>query len=140
MVQFLKGAPTGEIKAIEKLPEFVLIRPKEVKGFIWNMNEEEKLELKKTVRDTFEYIKKQILTDEWDMIILDEILGSISNGLISIEEVCDIINNKNRKIELILTGRNAPQELIELADYVSEINSIKHPIDKGISARKGIEY
>lgn len=140
MVQFLKGAETGELAVINELgPRFKLRRGKEVKKFTWSMNEEELKALKKSMEEIYINAVSEAKSGNWDMLILDEILGSISSKLISAEDVAEFIKNKPESLELILTGRNAPQELIDLSDYVSEINPIKHPFNKGIPARKGIE-
>lgn len=141
LAQFLKGMDTGELHVLENLgPNFEIYRHKNVKGFFWNMNDQQKEELKKSVREGFQHVKEEIASEKWDMVILDEIMGTIHNKLIDTSEVAELIKNKPVKLELILTGRNAPQELIALADYVSEIKAIKHPMDQGIKARKGIEY
>jgi len=141
MVQFLKGSDTGEMHTLKMLePGFALYRTKEAKGFFWNMNDEQKKELKKSSQELLEYAINAANSGEWDMIILDEVMGAISNGLVTVEQVVEFIRNKPEKLEIVMTGRNAPQQLIELADYVSEINPLKHPMDEGIPARKGIEY
>lgn len=140
MVQFLKGSETGELAVINELgPRFKLCRGKEVKKFTWSMNEEELKALKKSMEEIYMNAVSEAKSGNWDMLILDEILGSISSKLISAEDVAEFIKNKPESLELIMTGRNAPQELIDLSDYVSEINPIKHPFNKGIPARKGIE-
>jgi cob(I)alamin adenosyltransferase len=76
----------------------------------------------------------------FDFIILDEALGALSTGIVSLEAIRAIIKKKPESAELVLTGRNAPEQLVELADYVSEIKAVKHPYDRGISARRGIEF
>lgn len=140
LVQFLKGSETGEMKTLEKLaPGFVLYRGKEIKKFTWNMNEEELQELKRDTADVFRYASREALSDTWDMIILDEIMASVSMGFIQTDEISGLIKQKPTKLEVVMTGRNAPKELIDLADYVSEIHAVKHPFEKGISARPGIE-
>jgi cob(I)alamin adenosyltransferase len=90
-------------------------------------------------RQVFEYTSEAVRSGKWDLIILDEIMGAISSKVIPLEEVVELVKNKPDELELVLTGRDAPQELIELADYVSEIKAVKHPMEKGIPARKGIE-
>jgi cob(I)alamin adenosyltransferase len=141
MVQFLKSSDTGEMNTIKMLePGFVLHRTKKIKGFYWNMNDEQKKELKKNSQQLMEYVAKAASSGEWDMVILDEIMGAISNGLVEVEQVIELIKNRPEKLEVVMTGRNAPEQLIELANYVSEINAVKHPMDEGIPARKGIEY
>lgn len=141
MVQFLKGAPTGELKVLENLePDFTLHRGKQVKGFVWNMTEEQREETRLSTVEAFKYAFDAAMNGSCDMIILDELMGCISNKFIPAEEVAKLIRNKPEKLEIVMTGRNAPRDLIELADYVSEVGCIKHPMEKGISARKGIEF
>jgi len=140
MVQFLKGSETGEVETLKALePGFFLRRAKEVKGFFWNMDEEQKRELRKNTQELLDYAGKAVSSGEWDLVILDEVIGAISNGLVQIQQITDLIKNKPESLELVLTGRNAPQELIDLADYVSDIKAVKHPMNMGIPARKGIE-
>jgi len=76
----------------------------------------------------------------YDLIILDEINIAIDFGLIAFEEVLRLIAHKPNELHLILTGRNAPQELIEMADLVTEMREVKHHYNQGIQAQKGIEY
>ncbi len=140
MVQFLKGADTGEIHTLKKLePEFMLHRGKEIKKFTWNMNAEEVRETARAQQDIFNYAVDAAMCGGWDMVILDEILGAVGTGMIDLKEVVNFIKDKPDSFELVLTGRNAPAELVELADYVSEIKAVKHPMEKGIPAREGIE-
>jgi ATP:corrinoid adenosyltransferase len=73
-------------------------------------------------------------------VILDEINVAIDYGLLSVEELLDVIEKKPEDLELVLTGRYAPKEIIDISDYVSEILDIKHPFKEGVLAREGIEY
>lgn len=141
MVQFLKGMDTGELKTVEKLkPDFVIVRMNEQKEFIWNMNDEQKRKLQESVSETFDFVINAVKSGEWSVIILDEIMAAISNGLISVDAVADLVKSKPENLELVMTGRNAPQKLIALADYVSEIKAVKHPFENGVKARRGIEF
>jgi cob(I)alamin adenosyltransferase len=76
----------------------------------------------------------------YDLLILDEIVFCLSKGLARLEDVRDIVENKDSSVEIVLTGRGATKELIELADLVTEMKNIKHPFDDGLSARRGIEF
>lgn len=76
----------------------------------------------------------------YDVIILDEIVFCLSKGLAKLEDIKNIIDKKHRAVEIVLTGRGATEELIELADLVTEMKNVKHPFDKGITARRGIEF
>lgn len=141
MIQFLKGAATGEIATLKRLePDFVLKRVKGNKKFTWDMSEEELGKLKTAEKGMFDYAVYAASSNGWDVIILDEIMAVITYGLIEVQDVVNFVKNKPDGVEIVLTGRNAPIDLVELAHYVSEIRSVKHPMEKGIPARKGIEY
>lgn len=92
------------------------------------------------VKNGLEEARKEMLSGETDIIILDEVLTAIFYNLVSESDVLDLIEEKPESVELVLTGRYAPQKIIEMADLVTEMKEIKHPYSKGISARKGIEY
>ncbi len=114
MYQFLKNRECGEHRI--KLNNFKIVRVNE-----FRVHE----------------ILKEI--ESYDIVIFDEILYAINKGVIRLEDVIKFINEKPKNVEIILTGRNAPKELIELADLVTEMRKIKHYFDKGIKARTGIE-
>ncbi len=88
----------------------------------------------------WELAKKAIKNDEYNLIILDEANIAIDLGFIDLNEVLDVLKNKPEEMEIVLTGRNARQEIIDIAHLVSEITPIKHYWDTGVVARKGIEY
>jgi cob(I)alamin adenosyltransferase len=85
-------------------------------------------------------IKEIIEKESFDLLVLDEIIISVRDGFLDEQELVEFIKNKPPELELVLTGRGARANIIELADYVSEINHIKHPYDSGISSREGIEF
>lgn len=91
-------------------------------------------------KEFLEFWKEATEDLNYDVILIDEIGPGIAWGVLSESLVFELINNKPEKTELILTGRDMPLSIIEKADYVSEINKIKHPYDNGILARKGIEF
>lgn len=101
-----------------------------------NSTEEDKAEIKKG----WEIAKKAIQNDEYNLIILDEANIAIELGFIDLNEIVDVLKNKPEDMEIVLTGRNAKQEIIDIAHLVSEIKPVKHYWDTGIVARKGIEY
>jgi cob(I)alamin adenosyltransferase len=81
-----------------------------------------------------------MLSGRYDLLILDEIFVAIQKGLITTEQVLDLLEKKPESVELILTGRYAPAKVVERADLVTEMRMIKHPFNQGIAARCGIEY
>lgn len=101
-----------------------------------NMSETDK----KQIEAGWNTAKLAIKNNEFNLIILDEANIAIDLGLINLDEMIDVLKNKPEDMEIVLTGRNAKSEIIEIADLVSEIKPIKHYWDKGITARKGIEF
>ncbi len=141
MVQFLKGRKTGELEALGKLrPGFAVLRADHIKKFTWEMDPEELKELKRSVNCLFDRAVKEVTENSWDVLILDEITSVLNNGLMELKDVIEFLTGKPPGLEVVLTGRNAPDGLTDLADYVSEIKEVKHPFNKGIPARKGIEF
>ena len=82
----------------------------------------------------------RLLLERPDLLILDEIVFCLAQGLTAIQDIERLIRRKNPHVEIVMTGRGATQELIDLADLVTEMKKIKHPFDKGLTARIGIEY
>lgn len=141
MVQFLKSRNTGELCALKRLePDFTVIRGFNCTKFVWDMTPEEVAQASNEAAEIFENIKRIVSKGEYDLIILDEILGVLSLGFISETAVLELITSKPEPLELILTGRGTSEALINAADYVSSIRAVKHPFEKGIPARKGIEF
>ncbi len=111
----------------------------------WDMSgslEDEKAVTKTqaAISDALKRITQTAKKRFYDVLILDEIVFCLSEGLAKLEDVKDLIDKRDSAVEIILTGRGATAELIELADLVTEMKNIKHPFDKGQSARRGIEY
>lgn len=138
LVQFLKSQPTSELAVLNRIPEIQVIRSDEPMGFTFQMNPQEKTHARSIQQDLFSKAQTAIDT-EIDLLVLDEIMAACSSGMVSEEQVLKLIRNKPSELEIVLTGRNPPVIFVECADYVSEIQKIKHPFDKGIAAREGIE-
>ena len=141
MIQFLKNNDTGECATLKSLePQFKVFHFEKKRGFTWTLTEEEKVELKKEIAMAIKFAKKVMDTGECDLLILDEVLGAVATGYITEKELCDLIDDKSEQVELVLTGRDVPEEIAKRADYISKIEPVKHPVNKGVMARKGIEY
>lgn len=136
IAQFLKGRDTGELVSLKKLGIPVLRT--DVKKFIPYMSEEEKAACKVGQENCFQEVCSQM--EQYDLVVLDEALGAATMGMLNMNALLDCVRNKPQTTELVLTGRDAPQALIDCADYVSDIHCIKHPYEKGTPARKGIEF
>lgn len=138
VIQFIKGGfDYGELYVVDKLPNLTL------KAFGRGNFITEKPPGKRDFQlaeEALTLAEKIIKGGEYDIVILDEINVALSLKLVKIERVLELIKNKPRHVELVLTGRCAPDEIIEAADLVTEMREIKHPFNKGCQARKGIEY
>ena len=139
ILQFMKGrANIGEIKALTNLDI-----PLEIKQFgravFFNSRACEPIDIYLATRGLAAF-HEAMAGGRYDLIILDEIIMAIDFGLLNLQEVIDAIAQKPAELHVILTGRNAPSELIEIADLVTEMQEIKHPYSQGIIAQKGIEY
>lgn len=140
ITQFLKSGKSGELVSLEKLKDYIEFLPgKPVNKFVWNMNDEEKMEAKREHTARFKEIIDIIKKEEYDLLILDEIIATINNGFIDLNEVIDFLKNKPETLEVVMTGRDPKEELVELANYVTEMKCIKHPFEEGIPSRVGIE-
>lgn len=137
--QFLKGQYTSELKTLDKL-NIPYFRTDNVKKFIPYMTEQEKQVCIDDHIKCYEKAKSSILSGDYDVIVLDEIIPAINLDLINLDDVLALLKNKPKHTEIILTGRDPSKKLTEIANYVSFIKSEKHPFDKGIMARLGIEY
>lgn len=149
MIQFIKGPwKSGEDLFLPnfKIPDNKLKIVKKGKGFVGIMGDTlPRSEHEAAAYEALVYAKKEIEsgppTGGWDIIILDEINNAVSLNLISKDSVLDFLDFAKEKIEhVIFTGRDAPQEFIERADLVTEMRDLKHPYEKGISGKRGLEY
>lgn len=141
MVQFLKGIDSGELEAVKRLqPQFTVMRFAKTRKFFWQLTGEEKERLKEKVKQEMKQLEDLLKAEACDVLILDEIMGAVHGGLVSLDDVCRLIDNKPRGMELILTGRNVPGEIADRADLITEMKNVKHYVDRGVTARKGIEY
>lgn len=140
IIQFMKGRDDcGELEGLKRLwPECQL---EHFGGQGWvRKGEQHQEEHIHEARKGFLRAQEIILSGEWDIVILDEIVNALWFGLIPESEVLELLGKKPPHVELVLTGRNASQSLIERADLVTEMVLKKHPFEQGIIARLGIEY
>jgi cob(I)alamin adenosyltransferase len=136
--QFMKAeAPKkGEYKAVEPLENINIYRfggsP-----LSKNFNEEE---TRAKIGEGLDCAISMLAGGCIDVLILDEINTALSKGLASTEKVKEILEYKKNGVDIIITGRNAPEEILEAADLITEMKKIKHPFDKGVKAKKGLDY
>ena len=141
MIQFIKGSwHYGEMDSSKRLePEFEMIAVG--KGFVGILDDKSTKEEHEIVaNEALKISKEKINSRKYDIVILDEINYAINLNLIKIEDVLSLIKSKPENVDLVLTGNHARPEVIEIADLVTEMKEIKHPFQKGIKAKNGIDF
>jgi cob(I)alamin adenosyltransferase len=141
MIQFIKGEWFyGELTSARRLePEFDLVAAG--KGFVGIIDDDHHIEdHKNAAKIALDLIGKKMSENKYEILILDEINYAAKIGLISVSEMIDILKRRPKDMTLILTGNYAPQEIIDMADLVTEMREVKHPYKLGIKAQKGIDF
>ena len=138
--RFLKNEESGELKILDQIPEIDVIHLERSYGFYSTLSDSEKEEVRSMYRALWSDILNRISDGAYDILVIDEFMAAYGYGLIPRDEALTFLREKPAGLEIVLTGRNPDERLVELADYVSEIRKVKHPFDRGIMARRGIEY
>jgi cob(I)alamin adenosyltransferase len=136
VIQFIKGKwKTGELQAAERLGLELLPMGQ---GFTWesqNLDEDKAL-----MRQAWSLASEKILSGQFNLIILDEINYVLGYGYLAVDDVIHVLKSRPQHVHVVLTGRNAPEEIIALADGVTEMRDVKHPYRNGVPAQKGIDF
>lgn len=135
-----KGVKSFEVKLMESIDKIDVMQICTMTKFSYLQNIEEKAEYKRQHTDGLKEITRLCQSGNYDMVIVDEAVGAILEKAVTQEAVLELIKTRPENCEIVLSGRKPSAELIDAADYVSELKAVKHPFDKGINARKGIEY
>lgn len=138
--RFLKNKNSGELTILDSIPEIEVIHPEKSFGFFYTLSEEEKEEMRQLYGKLWEEIARKAETGKYDMLVMDEFMAAYQLAVIDREKAASFLKNRPENLEVVLTGRDPAPEILELADYVSEIQKVKHPFDQGIPARRGIEF
>ncbi len=136
--QFFKNGDSSEVAILKQLDGMNYLCAKQKFGFYFAMNDQQKKAAKQVYTQMFEDIVKDATA--YDVIVLDEIISTYNYGVIDAHLLLDFLKHKPEHVEVVMSGREPQNELLALADYVSEVKHIKHPYEKGIQARKGIDY
>jgi len=142
-LQFIKGQwKSGERDVLRSLAPYVEVILTG-KGFTLEQLRDPRIPMathQDAATSGWQAAQRIVADDTYDMVVLDEILGAVSAGLVPLDELLALVRGKPATLHLVLTGRGAPPELIELADLVSEVQAIKHPYEQGIKAQRGVEF
>lgn len=137
--QFMKGSPCGELRAVERLREWITIEQYGDPQCI-ALREKPSEEDIQRAQDGLARAREAMHSGKYHIIVLDEVNVAIGFHLLSEEEVLEVVDQKPLQVELICTGRRAPQALLDRADLVSEVREVKHYYRQGVRARVGIEW
>ncbi len=137
--QFMKGRETGELRTLQLLPGVEVFRGKPITKFSFQMSETEKAEVLQSHNCFIRELSRRCEETGADLLVLDEVIGACGVKLLDESLLIDFLKHKPEHLEVVMTGRNPSSELLGIADYVSEVVKRKHPFDKGIPAREGIE-
>ena len=138
VIQFMKGKKYGEVIACEKFLPAITICPCGLDSFVMRGNlAPVDIDL---AQQGLSLARKSLSSGEYNMVILDEINVALDFGLVSVKDVVEMIKGRAANMDVVMTGRYAPPEIIEIADTVSEVNEIKHHYSTGLKERAGIEY
>lgn len=141
ILQFIKGSwRYGELDGLKRLaPEVELVQGGE--GFVGIIDDtKERSEHERAAHHALALAGEKLATDVYDLAILDEINYAVNLSLIPLEDVKRLIANRPRRLDLVLTGNHAHPDIVEMADLVTEMQEIKHPFQKGLKAKKGIDF
>jgi len=137
MLQFMKGRRYSELDALENIPSFTVSQ--HGRDEFVNKENPEQIDVD-LAQKGFAHAEEIIKKNKYDMVILDEINVAVDYTLIDVHDVIKLIEEKPKKLELVLTGRYAHPEIVRIADYVTEMLEIKHPYQYGVQARKGVDF
>lgn len=137
--QFLKSGESSEVAGLQKLGVETGHTPKADK-FTWQMDGQELAACKEAVHGCFLKVKDAAESGRYGLIVLDEVLDAVGSGMLKDESLQALLREKAPATEVVLTGRGPSAAVTKMCDYISEIKCVRHPYQKGITARKGVEY
>ena len=140
VAQFLKGADSGERFALAHIPGVTLLDVPEQVKFSFRMNEQERREASERFLALCDGCETRMGQGQAQLVILDEACAAVNTGLLPLKRLLALLDRAPEGTELVLTGREPAKELLDRADYITEMKMVRHPFEKGIRARRGIEY
>lgn len=147
LVRFLKHEDSGEVRTLRGIPGVEVLPCTKCFGFTWQMTGEEKQQAAEHCKIQFQKAWDRAVslcesreTDADVLLVLDEAAAALEHGLLQLSGILDCVDHRPVNLEIIFTGRRMPGELLERADYVTEMRAVRHPYARGIRARRGIEY
>ncbi|WP_029232022.1 cob(I)yrinic acid a,c-diamide adenosyltransferase [Butyrivibrio sp. VCB2006] len=138
--QFMKGRDTSELKSLCNIPGITIVRNNIDLGWFRKDDQQQIESYTKAHNEILSEIETLIMNGQCDVLVLDEVTYPYNYGIIDKDRLKALIKDKPEDMEIVLTGRNAPDFMTEAADYITQMQKVKHPYDNGVEARIGIEY
>ena len=138
LLQFFKDGKSSEFVALDHVPGIKVVPQTRTFGFSWTLSEEEKTEAREYYSGLLENAFQRAAGA--GLLVLDEAMSACATGMIDEARLLELLRERPEGLEVVLTGRNPSATLVGAADYVTEMKKIRHPYERGIAARKGIEY
>ena len=139
IAQFLKSSPCGELTAAERFPTLTVLRSKGIHKFTFQMNDEEKAVVAENCRTLLRQAAELARAEDARLLVLDEVIDAL-RGFLPQEELCAFLDERPGGLEVVLTGHSLPEALERRADYITHMVKEKHPYDRGVTARREIEF
>ncbi|WMJ84958.1 cob(I)yrinic acid a,c-diamide adenosyltransferase [Oscillospiraceae bacterium LTW-04] len=140
LLQFLKNTPCGELVALARHDGMTVLRGKAGAHFTFAMTEEERTQTKAIHERNLAQAMALVQAQKCDLLILDEVTDALQTGLLDEDSLRKVVLKKSNSLELVMTGHHAVSWLVQAADYVTEMKKCKHPFDRGVPAREGVEF
>ncbi|MDR1512789.1 MAG: cob(I)yrinic acid a,c-diamide adenosyltransferase [Propionibacteriaceae bacterium] len=140
IVQFLKGRDSGELHSLALLPNVTVTRLSRDFGFFWTMTDDEVGSVRAEHDALLAQAAAALRRGDCDVLVLDEAAAAARHGLVDEARLLELVDNRPSAVEVVLTGRDPPSALVGRADYVTEMRQVKHPYERGVGAREGIEW
>lgn len=138
VLQFFKDGNSSEVKALGTFPGVDVVEQKRRFGFSWTLSQEELREAKAYYSGLLEDAMAK--SGGYDLLVLDEVMSACTTGMVREERLLELLRGKPAGLEVVMTGRDPSQALMDRADYVTEMRKVKHPFDQGVPARLGVEF
>ena len=138
VLQFFKDGSSSEVQALGRFDNVEIVAHRRQFGFFWTLSDQEKREAAAYYSGILEEVMAK--SGDYDLLVLDEAMSACTNRVIDEGRLLALLADKPEGLEVVLTGRDPSQTMIDRADYVTEMKKIKHPFDRGVPARRGVEF
>ena len=140
IARFLKNDDSGEVEILKSVPGITVLPCEKEFGFVFAMDEAAKREATEYYKELFRKAAAAVQEIHADLLVMDEIMAAMFYNMVPEQEVLQFLKTRPENLEVVMTGRDPSEAICEVADYITEMKMIRHPYEKGISARMGIEY